>query len=45
MLLGTDGQAYSKHQIMDRLAAASTKDIQRLAGRTPNSSDGITGIV
>lgn len=45
MLLGTEGQAYSEQQIMDMLAAAGAKDIQRLAVRTPNDSGIITGIV
>jgi hypothetical protein len=46
MLLGTDsGQAYSEQQIMDMLADAGAKDIQRLAVQTPNDSGIITGIV
>jgi predicted O-methyltransferase YrrM len=46
MLLGTDsGQAYSEQQLMDMLAAAGAKDIQRLALQTPNASGIITGIV
>ena len=46
MLLGTDsGQAYSEQQLMDMLAAAGAKDIQRLAVQTPNDSGIITGIV
>jgi hypothetical protein len=45
MLLGNDGQAYSERQLMDMLADAGAKDIQRLAVRTPNDSGIITGIV
>jgi SAM-dependent methyltransferase len=46
MLLGTDsGQAYSEQQLMDMLAAAGAKEIQRLAVQTPNDSGIITGIV
>jgi SAM-dependent methyltransferase len=45
MLLGTDGQAYSERQLMDMLADAGAKEIQRLAVRTPNDSGIITGIV
>ena len=46
MLLGTDsGQAYSEQQLMDMLAAAGAKNIQRLAVQTPNDSGIITGIV
>jgi SAM-dependent methyltransferase len=45
MLLGNDGQAYSEKQLMDMLAGAGAKDIQRLAVRTPNDSGIITGIV
>ena len=46
MLLGTDsGQAYSEQQLMDMLADAGAKDIQRLAVQTPNDSGIITGIV
>jgi precorrin-6B methylase 2 len=45
MLLGTDGQAYSEQQLMDMLADAGAKDIQRLEVQTPNDSGIITGIV
>jgi len=45
MLLGTDGQAYSERQLMDMLADAGAKEIQRLAVQTPNDSGIITGIV
>ena len=46
MLLGTDsGQAYSEQQLMDMLAAAGVKDIQRLPIQTPNDSSLITAIV
>ncbi|MGD2186845.1 MAG: methyltransferase [Desulfobacterales bacterium] len=46
MMLGTDsGQAYSEQQLMDILAAAGAKDIQRLPVQTPNDSGIITGIV
>ncbi len=46
MLLGTDsGQAYSEQQLMDMLAAAGAKDIQRLPIQTPNDSSLITAIV
>ena len=45
MLLGTDGQAYSERQLMDMLADAGAKDIQRLEVQTPNDSGIITGIV
>jgi len=46
MMLGTDsGQAYSEQQLMDMLAAAGAKDIQRLPIQTPNDSSLITGIV
>ena len=45
MLLGTDGQAYSEQQLMDMLAEAGAKDIQRLEVQTPNDSGIITGIV
>jgi precorrin-6B methylase 2 len=46
MLLGTDsGQAYSEQQLMDMLADAGAKDIQRLAVQTPNDSGIITGII
>ena len=46
MLLGTDsGRAYSEQQVMDMLAAAGAKDIQRLVVQTPNNSGIITGIV
>ena len=46
MLLGTDsGQAYSEQQLMDMLADAGARDIQRLAVKTPNDSGIITGIV
>jgi acyl transferase domain-containing protein len=38
MLLGTDsGQAYSEQQLMDKLAEAGAKDIQRLAVQTPTT--------
>ena len=46
MLLGTDsGQAYSEQQLMEMLAAAGAKDIQRLPIQTPNDSSLITAIV
>jgi predicted O-methyltransferase YrrM len=45
MLLGTDGQAYSERQLMDMLADAGAKEIQRLAVQTPNDSGIITAIV
>ena len=45
MLLGNDGQAYSERQLMDMLADAGAKDIQRLKVQTPNDSGIITGIV
>jgi hypothetical protein len=46
MMLGTDsGQAYSEQQLMDMLADAGLKDIQRLPVQTPNDSGLITGIV
>ena len=46
MLLGTDsGQAYSEQQLMDMLAAAGAKDIQRLPIQTPNDSSLITASV
>lgn len=45
MLLGTDGQAYSERQLMDMLADAGAKDIQRIEVQTPNDSGIITGIV
>ncbi len=46
MLLGTDsGQAYSEKQLMDMLAAAGAKDIQRLPVQTPNDSSLITATV
>jgi precorrin-6B methylase 2 len=45
MLLGNDGQAYSERQLMDMLADAGAKDIQRLEVQTPNDSGIITGIV
>ena len=46
MLLGTDsGQAYSEQQLMDMLAAAGARDIQRLSVQTPNDSGIITGIL
>ena len=46
MMLGTDsGQAYSEQQLMDMLADAGLKDIQRLPVQTPNDSGVITGIV
>ena len=46
MLLGTNsGQAYSEQQLMDMLATAGAKDIQRLPVQTPNDSSLITGIV
>jgi precorrin-6B methylase 2 len=46
MLLRTDsGQAYSEQQLMDMLAAAGAKEIQRLPVQTPNDSGIITGII
>ena len=46
MLLWTDsGQAYSEQQLMEMLADAGAKDIQRLEVQTPNDSSVITGIV
>ena len=42
---GHRGHAYSEQQIIDMLAAAGAKDIQRLAVRTPDDSDVISGIV
>ena len=45
MLLGTDGQSYSERQLMDMLADAGAKEIQRLAVQTPNDSGIITAIV
>jgi SAM-dependent methyltransferase len=45
MLLGTDGQAYSERQLMDMLADAGAREIQRLAVQTPNDSGIITAIV
>jgi hypothetical protein len=46
MLLGTESdQAYSEQQLMDMLADAGAKDIQRLAVQTPKDSGIITGIV
>jgi hypothetical protein len=46
MLLDTDsGQAYSEQQLMDMLAEAGPKDIQRIPVQTPNDSGLITGIV
>ena len=45
MLLGTDGQAYSERQLMDMLADAGARDIQRLKVQIPNDSGIITGIV
>ncbi len=45
MMLVTDGQTYSEQQLMDMLAAAGAKDIQRLPVQTPNDSGIITGIV
>jgi hypothetical protein len=39
MLLGTDsGQPYSEQQLMDMLAYAGLKDIQRLPVQTPSRS-------
>jgi predicted O-methyltransferase YrrM len=46
MLIGTDdGQAYSAEQIIDMLADAGLKDIQRIPFKSPNDSGLITGIV
>jgi hypothetical protein len=46
MLLDTDsGQAYSEQQLMEMLAEAGLKNIQRLPVQTPNDSGLITGIV
>ncbi|MGD8610657.1 MAG: methyltransferase [Desulfobacterales bacterium] len=46
MLLGTDaGQAYSEQQLRDMLAAAGSKEIQRLPVQTPNDSGIITAVI
>ena len=46
MLLGTpDGQSYSEKQIMDMLAKAGVKEIQRMPFQGPNDSGIITGVV
>jgi predicted transcriptional regulator len=46
MLLGTEsGQSYSEAQIIDMLAAAGARDIQRIAIQSPNDSGIILGFV
>ena len=46
MLLGTEsGQAYSEEQIIDMLAAAGARDIQRISIQSPNDSGIIVGYV
>jgi hypothetical protein len=46
MLLGTEsGQSYSEEQIIDMLAAAGAKDIQRISIQSPNDSGIIVGYV
>ncbi len=46
MLLGTPyGQAYSEKQIMEMLAEAGAKEIQRIPFQGPNDSGIVTGII
>ena len=46
MLLGTEsGQAYSEEQIIDMLATAGARDIQRISIQSPNDSGIIVGYV
>jgi hypothetical protein len=46
MLIGTpNGQSYSEQQIMDMMAKAGAKEIQRLSLQTPNDSGVIRGTV
>jgi hypothetical protein len=46
MLLNTDhGRSYSEKQVVDMLAGAGVKEIQRIPFHSPNDSGIITGIV